>query len=389
MLILQTSHTYLPSLDGVAEVVSQTSKRLAARGHEVHVATTAVPGTLELETIDGVFVHRFDITGNAVTGIRGATQEFLTFVESLRADVIALHHCATWATDLLLPRLRKFNCGKVFIPHGMARLRNPNFSHYFQRLADDLARFDAIVALSELTEESRFTSLFGLRDPIIICNGVDPHQFTGPLHAMRSKWQIGNAPWIVMVGNHSPNKGHVRGFEIMRALGGRIPEVRGTLIGSSYPAEKFSLGRFGVKGGCWYRCQIASWFQKNLELQANLSRAEVISALREADLVLVTSTQEASPLVVLESMAAGTPWLSFDVGCVREHTGGFVVDSVSRMVDTAATLLRSPNQRRDLGFAGRSRIAERHDWDKIVDQYDTLFSAASNGSMTRHLAART
>jgi glycosyltransferase involved in cell wall biosynthesis len=389
MLILQTSHTYLPNLDGVAEVVSQTSKRLAARGHEVHVATTAVPGLPKLENIGGVFVHRFDIAGNSFTGIRGATHNFLSFVESLRPEVIALHHCAVWTTDLLVPLMGRMDCGKVFIPHGMARFQDLASYSYFRRLADYLAEFDAIVALSELTDEPRFTSQFGLRDPVIICNGVDPDQFCGPLQSMRSRWQIGNAPWAVMVGNHSPNKGHSRAFEFMQAFGELIPDVKGTLIGNSYPAAKFSLGRLGIKGGCWYQCQIASRFQKNLDLKSDLLRGDVISAIREADIVVVTSTREASPLVVLESMAAGTPWMSFDVGCVREHLGGIVVESVSQMATTAATLINNPDERRDLGLAGKRRIDERHGWDTIVGKYEALFSAASNGSKARHLALRT
>jgi L-malate glycosyltransferase len=389
MLILQTSHTYLPNLDGVAEVVSQTSKRLAARGHEIHVATTATPGSPKLETIDGVFVHRFDVAGNSFSRIHGATHDFLAFVEALRPDVIALHHCAVWTTDLLLPLMGKLDCGKVFIPHGMARFKDPDSYEYFRELADYLAGFDAVVALSNLTEESSFTSQFGLRKPTIICNGVDPHQFVGPLHGMRARWQIGNAPWVVMVGNHSPNKGHVRAFEFMRTLGGLLPEVKGTLIGNSYPAARFSLGRLGVKGGCWYQCQIASKLRRNLDLKSDLLRGDVISSIREADVVIVTSSREASPLVVLESMAAGTPWLSFDVGCVREHVGGVVVESVTQMAATAATLLSDPQKRRDLGLAGKRRIDECHDWDTIVGKYEALFSASSNGSTTRHLALRT
>ena len=42
MRILHTANTYAPSLDGVAEVVRNISERLVKRGHEVHVATSAI-----------------------------------------------------------------------------------------------------------------------------------------------------------------------------------------------------------------------------------------------------------------------------------------------------------------------------------------------------------
>ncbi|HET6934668.1 MAG TPA: glycosyltransferase family 4 protein [Candidatus Angelobacter sp.] len=196
-------------------------------------------------------------------------------------------------------------------------------------------------------------------------------------------------PWIVLVGNHNPNKGHELAFEVMRDLRKQIPEARATLIGGNYPADKWSLGRFGVKGGCWYKCRLRSFVEPGIELRRNIPRQDVISAIREADLLLVTSKWEASPLMVLESMAAGTPWVSVDVGCVREHAGGVVVESLKEMVDTSAALLQDRTRRRELGSAGRHRIAERHDWNAVAGQYEKLFRSVSQHASLRDLQTRT
>ena len=389
MLILQTSHTYPPKVDGVSEVVAQISNRLVARGHEVHVVTSALPGLPQEELIDGVHVHRFAVTGDSLRGIRGEVDTFMQFVASREWDIVAMHHSGIWTTDLLLPELRRLSCGKVFIPHGLIRFNYPQFAGYFEEMAGHLAYCDAIVALSPLTEESKFAAAHGLQKPVIIRNGVDTNKFSGPKRQVRARWNIGDRPWMVVVGNHNPNKGHAAVFDVMNAVRRHNKDAKATIIGGNYPAAKWSLGRLGIKGGCWHRCRLSSISHTGVELRRNVPREDVLSAIREADLLLVTSKWEASPLMVLESMAAGTPWLSFDVGCVSEHVGGLVVRSAPEMADTAIELLGNAARRRELGAAGRERVAERHDWDNIVRQYEELFSAAAKGSLTPHFAQRT
>ena len=87
-------------------------------------------------------------------------------------------------------------------------------------------------------------------------------------------------------------------------------------------------------------------------------------------MVLVTSSREASPLVVLECMAAGTPWVSLDVGCVRENSGGVVVSSTDEMVSVTLELLNNRQRREQLAEAGRAAAGELHNWDRIAELYE-------------------
>src|SRR4051794_31868784 len=105
MRILHTSHVYTPRVDGVSEVVSQLSIRLAKRGHEVHVATSWPANAPREEVLKGVHVHRFQVRGDAVSGIKGEVDNYLRFVRSKQWDVLAMHHAHVWNTDALLPHL--------------------------------------------------------------------------------------------------------------------------------------------------------------------------------------------------------------------------------------------------------------------------------------------
>ena len=113
--------------------------------------------------------------------------------------------------------------------------------------------------------------------------------------------------------------------------------------------------------------------KSNISLRWDVPRRHVVSAIKEADLVIITSSREASPIVVLESMAAGTPWVSFDVGCVRENAGGTVVSSVEEMVDVAVDLLGDKRLRQELGRLGRSRVVEKQNWANIAGEYEDYY----------------
>ena len=83
----------------------------------------------------------------------------------------------------------------------------------------------------------------------------------------------------------------------------------------------------------------------------------------------MTSNREAAPLALLEAMAAGTPWVSFRVGCVDEYKGGIVVESLSAMVEAAQAILGNSTLKERLGREGRQAAREKHDLKRIAAQY--------------------
>lgn len=358
-------------------MVRQISERLTGRGHEVHVATGAVRGALPEETIHGVSVHRFDITGNMVTGLRGETERFVSFARSREWDVVATHCAQAWPIDVVSPSLDSISGAKVFVGHGFSALSNPRYGEYFRQLGKTLARFNVVVTLSEMLEESGFCAAHGLPPAIVIPNGADLEEWAAPVRNVRTSWCIAQRPWVLSVSNHSTVKGHPAFFQLARKLNEKLPNTASTIIGNSYPAEKWRVGRLGVKGGCWYSCGLAVRRGSAVILKSNVPRVEVVSAVQEADLVAITSSREASPVVLLEAMAAGTPWISFDVGCVRQQPGGVVVSSIEEMTAVATELLSDAGWRRQLGLEGSRHVQERANWEAIAGQYEELFRAAA------------
>jgi glycosyltransferase involved in cell wall biosynthesis len=373
MKILHIGQHYSPLVSGVPFVVREISERLVRRGYEVHVATGAVTGCPKEETRNGVFVHRFDVQGNSVLGVAGETGAFLDFVRSTRWDAIAVHCAQTWSTDLLFGV--ELDGPVVFVAHGLSAYGDPAYRRYFSRLAEWLRREKVMVSLARTgIADAQFRRDYGLPDAVIIPNGVDTAEWNSPSLGVRQAWGRTNAPWLVNVSTHSPAKNHRGLFGLARALRGIGASAHVTQIGSGHRARKWNLGRLGVRGSCYYRCIATAPFVSNLTMKVGVSRTETVSAVKEADVFILTSSLEASPLVILEAMAAGTPFVSFDVGCIREHVGGRVVASLPEMVEATRELLSSPELRRHLGEQGRARIAERHDWEVIVTAYENLYA---------------
>jgi glycosyltransferase involved in cell wall biosynthesis len=264
---------------------------------------------------------------------------------------------------------------------------NKGTDSYFESLANAMGNV-TMVSLATGLEDDKFCARYRLPSPVVIPNGVDAAVWKTPALGVRDRWHIQNRPWLVTVSNHNPNKGHADFFRLLAAVHREVPTVIGTIIGKHHGAAKWRTGDLGVKGGCWYRCRLQALLSRTVRLLSDVGRDEVISAVKEADVMVCTSRWEASPLAILEAMAAGTPWVSKDVGAVRGYTGGVVVESLEAMYEGVVTLLRNPERRHALGRDGAAQIGSAHDWDNIAYKYAELYQSISRTSSRHRLHAQ-
>jgi glycosyltransferase involved in cell wall biosynthesis len=374
MRILHTAATYAPSLDGVAEVVRNISERVAQRGHEVHVATSAIPSGGSYTELRGVHVHRFAVRGNLALGMYGEIGKYCDFVRSGSWDILVNHGLHIWPTDALLDQIGTCPWPSVLVTHGLVD-EHPFFREYYSTIPRHILKYSKWIRVSSCSGEASYSKAFHLPMPPVITNGVDIDEWAQPPLGLRGAWGVGRKRWVVNVSNHSPLKGHDVFFELadsLRDLGAHF-----TLIAGTYPMAKWGLGRFGVSGGCAYQCKLRNMVSPGtVDLRRSRPRKEVVSAIKEADLMVSTSSKEANSVALLESMAAGVPWVSFDVGAARINAGGVVVRDLDEMKGVVAELSRNAELRRKLGSAGRGQILEKHDWDNIVDQYEQIYESA-------------
>ena len=80
MKILHTVESYLPIKHGMSEVVMRISEYLVGEGHDVTVATSYCE-LRQYDSINGVNVRSFKLSGSSVHGIIGDSDEYINFLK--------------------------------------------------------------------------------------------------------------------------------------------------------------------------------------------------------------------------------------------------------------------------------------------------------------------
>jgi glycosyltransferase involved in cell wall biosynthesis len=109
-------------------------------------------------------------------------------------------------------------------------------------------------------------------------------------------------------------------------------------------------------------------------------RDDVADLYRAADLLVFPSRAEGCPNAVLEAMASGLPVVASDVAGNREVLGedgkvGRLVpaETPGALADAVAALMTAPALRRELGTAGRARVLEQFDIQRVGARYLSLY----------------
>jgi glycosyltransferase involved in cell wall biosynthesis len=99
------------------------------------------------------------------------------------------------------------------------------------------------------------------------------------------------------------------------------------------------------------------------------TREEVAGAMRDADLLVLPSIAEATPLVLLEAMSHGLPWIVSDTCESASDLAGGRIVAHGRFAAAIAELLADPRERARLGAAGRSQHAAAYSWASVAPRY--------------------
>jgi len=120
-------------------------------------------------------------------------------------------------------------------------------------------------------------------------------------------------------------------------------------------------------------------------------RADVGALLSECDALVLPSTLEATPYVIIEAMASGLPVVASNVygipEIVRDGETGILVDSGARddIVRAIVSLARDRDRGARMGRAARKRYEEMFRIDRCVEEtqavYRDLLRTASKSLM--------
>ena len=374
MKILHTVCVYNPHLSGNQQVIQQLSERLVRRGHEVTVLTAYDPRR-DFEELNGVRVEQFNISGTKAVGISGEKERYQKFLLNSEYDVIMNYGTNVWTTDLTFDLLPHINAAKILVPVGYTPLASPIWRiiywKYYRELPKYMQQYDQVVYVSAEYDinnnysDKNFGDKHGIKNYSIIPNAVSEGEFATKTLHFRDKYGITTPFMLLTVGYHQKVKGHSFIIEAFGKLSRK--DVTLVIIGNDTPSIL-------PIHSCYQSClEKAKKSNGSIKVFTDVPRKDTISAFFDADIYLLGSKYECSPIVLLEAMASKTPFISTNVGNVAELEGGMIVNKPEEMTHCINELLSNPLEKSLLAEAGYQAYKEKYTWKKVTEMYENLY----------------
>jgi glycosyltransferase involved in cell wall biosynthesis len=383
----QLSTRYPPGPGGVERHVAEVATRLGARGHTVEVYTSDLYGEFPIQRLPASVpreertpfgaVHRLP-----VWSLPGELHYpfFRGLQRALLRDRPELLHAHTYGTNqVAIARRYRARTGAPFVLtahfhpiwsiHG-GWLRHRIRGFYDRRVAGPVLAAAARVIVQTREEERLLRSLGLALPPVeIIPPGYSPLPAPpeGPL-PFQDRFRI-SGPYVLFVGRLASNKGLVELLQAFALLAREDGDANLVLVGEDGGMRSTLESRARGLG-----------LDPRVHFLGHLADdALLAAAYRGAAFTVLPSEYEAFGLVLLESLAQGTPVIASRVGGIPE----FVEDERSGLlvppgeVDPLAQAMRRlwndrPLARR-LGKHGRTEVVPRYTWDRVVDRLEVVY----------------
>ena len=388
MKVAQLATRFPPAPGGVEQHVAELAPRLHARGHTVDVYTSDLyrefPGMERLpasvpreETTSWGRVHRLPVWSFPgelhYTFFRGLS-------EALARDRPEIVHAHTYGTNQVAAASRhRRRTGTPFVLtahfHPIWSIEGGWFRHrlrafYDRYVAGGVVR-NASRIIVQTHEEERLLRSFGLALPPVEVippgyRALPPPPPDSPNFAERFRIP---GPYVLFVGRLASNKGLLDLVPAFAQLGKADPIAQLVLVGED-GGQRAAVEARAKALGLADRVHLVG----HVEEDAVLS-----SAYRGARLTVLPSEYEAFGLVLLESLAAGTPVVASRVGGIPEFVedgkAGLLVPprSPEALAEALGRLWTDRELERRLGEYGRDVVVPRYDWDHIVDRIDAVY----------------
>lgn len=374
MTLTQAVAFYKPHPGGQETYVQGLARALAAEtGSGVSVLTCNTEGAPPEEQDGAVLVRRFPVTSAYYKALNAP--ELRRALRRARADPGVLHLHAPFPLGLEAVALGSRRAGLVVTFHGEGMLHsNPAYrvpraayAWWEKRL---FHRVDRVVFLSSSYRDSLRLPRKILERCTVVPPATDTARFT-PGDRPRD----GSLREALFVGNLSEHNRYKGVDVLLRALAlvdGKLrPRLTVVGRGALVPEYRALAGRLGVEA-------------RFLE---EVTDEELPHRYREADLLVLPSIHgpENAPMVVLESMASGTPVLASRLPGVDElveegETGLLATPGdVEGLAEALEALALDPRLLRRLGEKARERTRERHSWPAVARRYLSLYEEILGG----------
>ena len=383
MKILLTTPTYPPFNSGLGNAVQSQARILLNAGHSVEIATGGKRTQSRFDDALGIKVHEFNIQGaqSLLHPIKGDVQPYKNFLKTYKCDLWILNAWQTWSTDIPLSMLGQIYGKKLIFSHGTSvnlfiksdffrsMIRYVLWRPYWWRMKDVLKKLDGIIFLSDSDFDSRSDDLKMARE-LAIPFSVVPNALSEiayqKLEANPLNFSSRNG--FISVGSYDWAKGH--DFVIRSYAKSRFKNlVPLRIFGQKYNDYTNSLRSLAFRLGL--RDDMVTFYE-------GISGEELLKHYSSSSLFLCGSHTECQPLVLIDAMATGTPFIARASGCIPSMAGGISVFSEIECTNQINHLMNNNQEWERYAKAGREEALARYQPIKVSNYFLAAIDAIND-----------
>jgi L-malate glycosyltransferase len=375
--LMKIGITCYPTYGGSGVVATELGIELAARGHEIHFISYAMPIRLSATT-EAIHFHEVEVTNYPLFDHPPYTLALATkmteVADDVGLDLLHVHYAIPHSVSALLARMMAAPRKLPFITtlHGTDITLVGNDRSYLPITRFSIEQSDGVTAISNYLRE-RTVKEFEIKRPIeVIPNFVNCDLYKRcDDAALRAKWAPNGEPILMHLSNFRPVKRITDAVEIFA----RVRE--------KMPAKLVMMGDGPDRGAAEYIVRRKK-LQKDVLFLGKQDRVQ--GKLGLADLFLLPSDLESFGLAALEAMACEVPVVATNVGglpeVVTHGVDGYLVPArdVEAAAKYAIEILSRPDRGRAMGQQARVNARKRYCSNDVIPLYEAYYEKVLNST---------
>jgi len=381
--ILITTPSFPPNNVGLGNAVYQQVKMLSSFENEVVVATAGNKRNIRFDSFLNVRIEEFNVTGadSLINPLQGDVDSYKKFLLESDFDLIIMNAWQTWSTDICFKYLNEISGKKVLYSHCVST--NVFFSEqpfksllkyllwrpYFFKIKSILKKLDALICLAYEGADSRFDDVqmaYKLKMPLYIIPNIvsDNTSYIDPL-------PIESRNQIISVGSYGWHKGHdfvLRTYALSVAK--NVIPLK--IFGQEFTPYTIKLKEEAVKLG------IEDDF---LSFYEGVEGVDLLKEYGKSLAFIYGSRTECQPLVILDAMASGTPFISRSTGCIDSLPGGIAVTNEEIAAISLDTIIENEGVWKTFHTDGLIAARTDYKYETVCERFNFAISDICNDSL--------
>jgi L-malate glycosyltransferase len=369
--------TCYPTYGGSGVVATELGIELAARGHEIHFISYAMPIRLS-EAHERIYFHEVEVTSYPLFDHPPYTLALATrmyeVAEEASLDLLHVHYAIPHSVSALLARMMSQRKRLPFITtlHGTDITLVGNDRSYLPITRFSIEESDGVTAISNYLRDRTIYD-FDIKRPIeVIPNFVNCDLYMRcPDQSARERWAKNGEPIVMHLSNFRPVKRITDVVEIFAQVRAKIP------------AKLVMMGDGPDRGSAEFLVR-KKGLSKDVFFLGKQDRVQ--EKLGLADLFLLPSEEESFGLAALEAMACEVPVIATNVGglpeVVTHGVDGYLIPphDIEAGAKFALEILTRPDRGRAMGKQARINARSKYCSNDVIPQYEAYYTKVLNAS---------